>query len=59
LRLKILKKLKTANLNSEFTGSNKKSVFYFTVKKNAVLNSKGKIFETGSTTLKFFKFEFL
>jgi len=26
LRLKILKKLRTANLNSEFTGSYKKSV---------------------------------
>jgi len=28
LRLKILKKLKTAGLNSEFTGSYKKSVSY-------------------------------
>jgi len=27
LRLKILKKLRTASLNSEFTGSYKKSVF--------------------------------
>jgi len=28
LRLKILKKLRTASLNSEFTGSYKKSVLY-------------------------------
>jgi len=27
LRLKILKKLKTSSLNSEFTGSSKKSVY--------------------------------
>jgi len=31
LRLKILKKLRTASLNSEFTGSDKKSVCYFSV----------------------------
>jgi len=29
LRLKILKKLRTASLNSEFTGSYIKRVFYF------------------------------
>jgi len=31
LRLKILKKLKTASLNSEFTGSYKEKICYFSV----------------------------